>query len=104
MGRMSELHADLFDTPEARRRKEEGQRIAADNSGDWLERARSIAVIIARGKGHVTSDDIWATCPPPVGNENAMGSVFKQGFIPVDYVQSQRPSAHARMIRRWRLK
>jgi hypothetical protein len=80
---------------------------------EWIALARKMAVVLlkTRGQDHsddyiptVTSDDLWALCPPPPEiNPKAMGAVFRSGFKPVGYVPSKRKQAHARPIRVWTL-
>jgi hypothetical protein len=54
----------------------------------------------------VCSDDVWLLCPPPADvHPSVMGPVFRGGlFVQTGWKASMRPSAHARVIRTYRLK
>jgi hypothetical protein len=72
----------------------------------WLTRARQTAAEICLVKGTVSSDDVQNVLPLPAGvHHNAWGAVFRAPwFIRTgQFVQSQRPEAHARWIQVWRL-
>ena len=75
---------------------------------DWLGAARTYAVSIARNnrKRFVCADDIHYVCPIPEGiDPRVMGAVFKiPELVPDGYVQTKRPEAHARPIRRFVLR
>ena len=72
----------------------------------WLKEARNCAHRYAGIHGTVTSDDVHRLCPPPPWvHHNAMGGIFRtRAFVSVGFVQSKRPSAHARMIREYVLR
>ena len=73
----------------------------------WLGRARAAMVeLLSDGMRNVSSDDVWAYCPPPAdAHPSVMGTVFKGGlFIMTGWRASTRPSAHARVIRTYRLR
>jgi hypothetical protein len=68
---------------------------------DWLQDARAKAYAHAVACGTVCSDDVHRLSPvPPWVHHNAMGAVFRdKRFKIAGWVQSKRPSAHARTIR-----
>ena len=97
----------LFDAHEGERRKRTGQERAASKHGEWLTRIREVAIFFARRQGFVSTDDLrlWGLVTPPGASENIWGAVFADSRFEFDsWVRSRRPEAHARMIRRWRLK
>ena len=92
--------------------------VLRDKALDMLEEKRHEWIALARKKAFsllktrivrgdnatITSDDLWALCPPPPEiNPKAMGAVFRSGFKPIGYVSSKRKQAHARPIRVWTL-
>ena len=79
----------------------------------WLERARarmvdhaSVQSALAGYDFEVCSDDVWKFCPPPAdAHPSVMGTVFKSSlFVMTGWKASTRPSAHARVIRTYRLR
>ena len=74
----------------------------------WLQRARARMVeLLIDSPGYtVSSDNVWALCPPPVdAHPSCMGTIFKdRRFEAVGWVASTRPSAHARVIRTYVLR
>ena len=73
----------------------------------WLSRARlAMCNLLADGQHEVSSDDVWRYCPPPAdAHPSCMGAIFKQSyFVTTGWRASTRPSAHARVIRTYRLK
>ena len=93
--------------------REEALDLLEEKRHEWISLARKMAVVLlkTRGQDHsddyiptVTSDDLWALCPPPSEiNPKVMGAVFRKnaGFKPLGYVPSKRKQAHARPIREW---
>jgi hypothetical protein len=78
-----------------------------DTEAPWIERARAALLQLPRyGQEEFSSDDVWRVCPPPAAaHPSVMGSVFKSGlFIQTGWKASTRPSAHARVIRTYRLR
>ena len=101
---------NLFDFAEAKRRKEDGMRVAADNQADWLGIARDIAIEIAK------KDPARLCDADKVGEElfnrhgikslgPASGSLFKQDHwqFTGDRKLSKRKTNHARELKIWRL-
>jgi hypothetical protein len=73
---------------------------------DWLAKARRTAMNIASRDGSVSINqvrlylDLPDDCSP-----NLWGAVFKsKDFEAVDYCQATHPSAHARVVRVYKLK
>ena len=78
----------------------------ASVSGRWVDEARRVAEAICRVRGTVTTDAVHHVMnaePPP--HVNAYGAIFadKRFAWTGQYVKSNRPEAHARIIRVWRL-
>lgn len=69
----------------------------------WLTKARWVAQELVMRHGSVTADDIHFWCPIPEGvDPHVMGAVFQIPELVADgYVQTKRPCAHARPIRRF---
>ena len=92
------------------RLKEEALDLLEKKRHEWIAEARSFAIQLLNIRGNkndepiITSDDIWANCPPPSDiNPKVMGAVFRKnaGFKPIGYIQSKRKEAHGRPIREW---
>lgn len=90
--------------------REEALDLLEEKRHEWIKTARHFAFVLLRRREQyqsnpvVTSDDLWALCPPPSEiNPKVMGAVFRKnaGFKPVGYVPSKRKQAHARPIREW---
>ena len=105
---MTELQDDLFNLPEALRRKDEGMKQAAARDMTLLDYARRLARIVAETYGTVTADDVQLRLDEygcgPLGN--AAGSLFRgaEWEFTGDWRTSDRISNHARMNRVWRLR
>lgn len=101
---MPEVQTDFFKSGEELK-KEAMERIAG-NYPEYLKEARAVAKAFARDYGSVSSDEVWARCPPPGwAHVNVMGAVFKdRDFIRLGYRPSKRPSAHARVIAYYKLR
>ena len=74
--------------------------------GEWISKARLEAIFIARHKGTVTINDVRdAINLPEDFHPNTWGAVLKsKDFEAVGFVQASHPSAHARVIRVYKLK
>jgi len=90
--------------------REEALDLLEEKRHEWIVKARKYAFNLLRcrkldqSNPVVTSDDLWALCPPPSEiNPKVMGAVFRKtaGFKPLGYVPSKRKQAHARPIREW---
>jgi hypothetical protein len=90
----------IFDSLKAKELKEMGMAIAASfPSDEWVVKARSLAVNLARLNGSVTIDDIKAEIGDPP-RPNASGSAFKgTGLKPIGHTISKRLSARGREIK-----
>ena len=88
---------DLF---QAQKLRDIGITIVYGNNSEWVDEARKVAKHLARINGQVSSDDVLDFYPRPDDvHPNATGSIFREkGWRKVGYKQSERPSAHARVI------
>jgi hypothetical protein len=85
--------------------KEAGQQQVELNAKEWVEAARVFAMDWADDHGSVTSDIVHKHLPPPAdAHPNAMGAVFRTGFVRIGYTTTTRSSGHARMISVWKTK
>ena len=73
---------------------------------EWIAKARSIAVAIAQRAGQVTINEVRERVELPADyHPNTWGAVFKgDAFEPIGYCQATHPSAHARVVRVYKLK
>ena len=73
---------------------------------DYIKAARKMMQAECERKGFVTSDDLHRIYPPPEQfDPRVVGSVFcKSQFEPFAYTPTKRPQAHARPIRKCRLR
>lgn len=73
---------------------------------EYLDSARWTARKLLNKQSYVTTDDIWAVCPPPkVLNPKIMGSIFQdRDFESIGFTYTRRPSSHGRPIRKFRMK
>ena len=100
---------NLFDEAEARRRRDAGMWLAAENKQELLATARGFAAFVAKQQGTVNADEV-ALMMAENGLDytdlgNAAGSVFDGKFEWTGaVVSSRRPSTHGRLIRVWRWK
>jgi hypothetical protein len=82
--------------------------IARVSSGreDWILYARAVAIEIAEARGQVTINDVREVVELPDGfPANVWGAVLRgDAFEPVGFCQATHPSAHARVIRIYKLK
>lgn len=102
------MNKEKFNLGKGLQLKEAGQtQTVANESTDWLIKARSIAVSIAQMKKTVTITDVrrgmGANLPH---HPNVWGSVFKsKEFISTGkWVPNTNTTAHARRIQVWRLR
>ena len=66
----------------------------------YLEKARKIAVEIAKDYGGVTIESVTTACPVPEDvDKNVLGTIFNNGeWRKVNQVRSLRPEAKRRLI------
>lgn len=82
--------------------------IAAVSIGreDWIAKARDMAIWIAKQSGKVTINDVRQLIDLPDDfHHNTWGAVLRgDAFEPIGYCQATHPSAHARVVRIYKLK
>jgi hypothetical protein len=82
--------------------------IAAVSIGreDWIAKARDMAIWIAKRSGQVTINDVRQLIDLPEDfHHNTWGAVLRgDAFEPIGYCQATHPSAHARVVRVYKLK
>lgn len=82
--------------------------IAAVSIGreDWIAKARDMAIWIAKKSGKVTINDVRQLIDLPDDfHHNTWGAVLRgDAFEPIGYCQATHPSAHARVVRVYKLK
>lgn len=82
--------------------------IAAVSIGreDWIAKARDMAIWIAKQSGKVTINDVRQLIDLPDDfHHNTWGAVLRgDAFEPIGFCQATHPSAHARVVRVYKLK
>jgi hypothetical protein len=73
---------------------------------EWIAKARGTAIAIARRAGHVTINDVRKFIELPDDyHPNTWGAVLRgDAFEPIGFCQATHPSAHARVVRVYKLK
>jgi hypothetical protein len=73
---------------------------------EWIAYARAVAVEIAEANGTVTINDVRERIElPEEFPPNVWGAVLRgDAFEPVGFCQATHPSAHARVVRIYKLK
>lgn len=73
---------------------------------DWIAQARAIAIEVAEANGTVTINDVRERIElPDEFPQNVWGAVLRgDAFEPVGFCQATHPSAHARVVRIYKLK
>lgn len=73
---------------------------------EWIAKARSTAVAIAQRAGQVTINDVRKFIELPDDyHPNTWGAVLRgDAFEPIGFCQATHPSAHARVVRIYKLK
>lgn len=73
---------------------------------EWIAKARSTAVAIAKRAGQVTINDVRKFIELPDDyHPNTWGAVLRgDAFEPIGFCQATHPSAHARVVRVYKLK
>ena len=100
------MEATLFDFEKAKAKKESAHQIFEVTRPEFLAQARATALRYALNHGSVTIDDVRRYTPlPEYISPNVFGGVFRGAeWECVGFEPSTRVSAHARIIRRYRLK
>lgn len=82
--------------------------IAAVSIGreDWISKARDMAIWVAKQSGKVTINDVRQLIDLPDDfHHNTWGAVLRgDAFEPIGYCQATHPSAHALVVRVYKLK
>lgn len=96
--------APLLNYIEGQRRKEQGIAIAASGYGnEWIDRARSVAEMLAAQNGEVCIEDIYQKIGLPP-RPNMAGSVFRgKKFRFLGFETAQRQERQGGIFRRWGL-
>jgi hypothetical protein len=103
---------DLFDYQEATTLRDTAlAQVEANANTDWCNLTVALIESIARQQPELTSDDVWKALADfpnyKTHQPSAMGAMFKRAsskklIAATDrFVQSTRPSSHARPIRVW---
>ena len=73
---------------------------------EWIAKARGTAVAIAQRAGQVTINDVRKFIELPDDyHPNTWGAVLRgDAFEPIGFCQATHPSAHARVVRVYKLK
>ena len=73
---------------------------------EWIGHARQTAIAVAKGSGKVTINDLRILLDLPEGfPPNTWGAILRgDAFEPIGYCQATHPSAHARVVRVYKLK
>lgn len=100
--------ADASDETEAERLAQEGISRAVRGREHLVLFARSVALRIARERGAVTMDDVFAQLPAEISSSlgNSAGQIFRSPDFEQtgSFIKSRRASTHGRAIRIWRLR
>jgi hypothetical protein len=77
-----------------------------DHNRAWVDKARSTAKALAVLHGSVSIDDVLSMCNRPEAvHPNATGAIFRENiWEKIGYKQSEKPSAHARVVGIYKLK
>lgn len=103
---------DLFDFQEAEAQRDTAlANVEANANAVWFDLALLMVERLAESKEEFTSDDVWKALSfyPTIETHqpSAMGAIFKKAaakklIVASDrFIQSARPSSHARPIRVW---
>jgi len=73
---------------------------------EWIAKARNAAIIIAKRSGQVTINEVRQFIELPEDyHPNTWGAVLRgEAFEPIGFCQATHPSAHARVVRVYKLK
>lgn len=88
--------------------RDEGIKQVEDNTdSSWLDEALAAIEYLAQEQTYISADDVWPLLTSRPHHNAAMGAVFRRagnlGIIEPtsQFVQSKRPSTHARPLRVW---
>lgn len=86
--------------------RDQGIALVSAGNEDWIYQARSIAIEIATNSGTVTINDVRERIELPEQlSPNLWGAVLRgSDFEAIGYTQATHPSAHARVVRIYKLK
>lgn len=86
--------------------RDQGIALVSAGNEDWIYEARSIAIEIATNSGTVTINDVRERIELPEQlSPNLWGAVLRgSDFEAIGYTQATHPSAHARVVRIYKLK
>jgi hypothetical protein len=86
--------------------RDHGIALVSAGNEDWIYEARSIAIEIATNSGTVTINDVRERIELPEHlSPNLWGAVLRgNDFEAIGYTQATHPSAHARVVRIYKLK
>lgn len=103
--------AGLFDEPEGKRRRDDGQARAIDAAQPWIRRARISIRLLAAERIPFIVDDLVAVVGTPQrkgqNRNNAVGALFaamrREGVIEPTgkYQKTRRPEGHLRHVQEW---
>lgn len=70
------------------------------NNFEWVDEARKTAKELAVKQGIVSIDEVLSICPRPENvHPNSTGAIFREKiWVKVGFKQSEKPSAHARVV------
>jgi hypothetical protein len=71
----------------------------------YIDDARAVARKLLNNRAYVTTDDVWAHCPPPrFINSKIMGQIFRSpDFKSIGWTRTRRASSHGRAIQMFTL-
>lgn len=86
--------------------RDAGIRQVAYGREEWISKARNMAALIAQQSGTVNINDIRGVIDLPNDyHPSTWGAIFKsKDFEAVGYCQATHPSAHARVVRIYKMK
>lgn len=91
---------------QGRKLRDAGIALVSIGREEWIAKARSTAIAIARRAGQVTINDVRKFIELPDDyHPNTWGAVLRgDAFEPIGFCQATHPSAHARVVRVYKLK
>lgn len=92
---------DLFHSATARKLRDTGiEAVSAFPNDSYVEKARSVAEMLAAKNGQVTINDVLKALPKPESvHPNALGAIMRSKRLKlVSFTQSNKVSSHARRV------